>query len=208
MKLNDLTNKRFGKLTVVERVKNDAHGKTCYLCKCLCGNYTITTYGNLKYNHTSSCGCNRKENKSIGERNTTHGSSKTRLYRIWHTMKNRCYNCNSKRYNDYGSRGIEVCNEWLNDFSAFRDWSIQNGYQEHLTIDRINNDGNYEPNNCRWVSNVEQQNNKRNSVYIQYRGETKTLAQWSKILNKPYNTLRNRLQRGWSIEQAFGGETK
>lgn len=123
-----------------------------------------------------------------------HGLCKTRLYRIFGNIKQRCYYKNNKDYKNYGGRGIIVCDEWLKDFKKFYDWAINNGYQDGLTIDRINNDGNYEPSNCRWITKKAQSRNNRNNRIITYKGETHCLIEWSEILKIPYPTLRSRIQ--------------
>lgn len=134
--------------------------------------------------------------------------SRTRLYRIFDHMKQRCYNKHNTRYKDYGGRGIEVCNEWCNNFQVFSDWSMSNGYKEDLTIDRIDVNGNYEPSNCRWVDNVTQQNNKRNSVYLTYNGKSQTMAQWSRELGINRHTLNKRHQRGYTDTECLFGRVK
>ena len=118
-------------------------------------------------------------------------------------MKNRCYNQNCQNYSDYGGMGIKVCDEWLNDVTAFYNWAINNGYADNLTIDRINVNGNYEPNNCRWATDVEQANNRRNSHFLTYKNETHTLSEWSKITGICRGTLLMRLRRGLSAEQTL-----
>lgn len=136
-----------------------------------------------------------------------NGDSYTRLYTIWVDMKDRCFNKNGKAYRNYGQRNITVCDEWKHNFRSFKQWALSNGYTDKLTIDRINNDGNYEPSNCRWVDNIVQQNNKRNNHYITYKGETKTLSQWSKIIGIPKDTLRRRIVNlKWSIDKALTTE--
>ena len=146
-KLNDLTGQRFGRLTVLERTELK------WLCKCDCGNKKIVAGGHLVSGDTKSCGCLRIK----------HGMRNTRLYSIWHGMKERCYNTKHKFYKHYGGRGIKVCEEWKNDFQTFADWALSHGYADNLTIDRIDVNGNYEPSNCQWATNAEQQRNKRNS---------------------------------------------
>lgn len=140
-----------------------------------------------------------------------HSLSKTRLYRIWHHMKVRCNNPNFDHYEYYGGKGITVCDEWEHDFMAFRDWAIANGYSNNLTIDRINNDGNYEPGNCRWATQKEQANNKQQgdlssrgtNHMIAFHNEIHTMAQWSEITGIDQNTISERLRRGKSIERAL-----
>lgn len=132
--------------------------------------------------------------------------SKTKLYYIYHNIKTRCYNKKANNYKYYGAKGITVCDEWLNSFIAFQDWSYSNGYTEGqgLSIDRIDVNGNYEPSNCRWVDNKTQANNRTNNHYIMYKGKSKTLAQWSEELKINRQTLRDRIYRdGWAIDKAF-----
>lgn len=132
-----------------------------------------------------------------------HNMTHTRLYRTWCNMKGRCYRKTMKRYNMYGGRGIKVCDEWKKSFICFADWALTNGYQDNLTIDRIDVNGNYEPNNCRWVSNLEQQSNRTNNRFIKYKGETKTLSEWARLFNLKNKTLEKRINKGWSLEKAF-----
>lgn len=134
-----------------------------------------------------------------------HGLTGTRIYRIWSNMKRRCFNPNAEHYNRYGGRGITVCDEWKNDFMSFYNWSMENGYQEDLTIDRIDNDGNYEPLNCRWATNKEQENNRGSfNINVTYKGKTQTLMQWSEEIGIPFPTLRYRIvDSNWPIEDAF-----
>lgn len=126
-----------------------------------------------------------------------------RLYSIWYDMKRRCYNSKNKRYKNYGGAGITVCSEWLDSFQAFYDWSALNGYNDKLTIDRINRFGNYSPDNCRWATKFEQANNKSNNHWINYNGEIHTMMEWSKIIGINYSTLRRRVNAGWDIKKAF-----
>lgn len=194
----DLTGKKYNKLTVLKRVENK-NKQTMWLCQCDCGNKVIVSGGNLKNGHTTSCGCYSIQNKikRAKEKNPCykHGLYNTRLNRIWNSMKKRCYLKTHKAYKNYGGRGIKVCDEWLdkeNGFINFYHWAMSNGYKEDLTIDRIDTNGNYEPNNCRWATREEQQNNKRNNHYLEYGGEIHTLAEWSKKNKINYNTLLSR----------------
>lgn len=118
-------------------------------------------------------------------------------------MLNRCYNANHKYYNRYGGRGITVCDEWKNNFQAFYDWAISNGYRDDLTLDRKDNDNGYSPENCRWTTKKEQSNNRENNIVITYNGKTQTLSQWAEEIRIPYHKLLVRIKRGWSVERAF-----
>lgn len=133
-----------------------------------------------------------------------HGKRHTRLYTIYANIKTRCYNKKNIRYKLYGARGITMCEEWKNDFQSFYDWSMANGYREDLTIDRIDNNGNYEPSNCRWVTWRGQQNNRRNNHLIEFNGHAHTMAEWSRLIGIPYQTLVRRINvYGWSVERAL-----
>ena len=126
-----------------------------------------------------------------------------RLWSIYHGMKKRCYNENCKRYKDYGGRGIKICEKWLETFDNFADWAYKNGYAENLTIDRIDNNSDYCPENCRWITNKKQCNNTRRNINIEYKGETKTLTEWCEYLGLNYYTVQKRLKNGWNVEKAF-----
>lgn len=197
----NILGKRFGRLTVIERVNNDSRGGSRWLCKCECGNTKEVGYNNLSSGQVKSCGCLRRE--TSGNRNKTHGLSRTRLYNIYTHMIDRCYRKTDKRYNDYGGRGITVCEEWLSDFLNFYNWSINNGYEQSLSIDRINNNGNYEPTNCRWVTNKEQCRNYSRNVSLTYNNETHCLIEWSEILGISYHTIKRRYKKGLPIEQVL-----
>jgi hypothetical protein len=182
----DLTGKKFGRLLVVSQSTTSSPLK--WNCVCDCGKTSVVEGGKLKSGHTKSCGCLKHE--EARERMTKHGRRHTRIYRIWCAMKDRC-----ARQKHYFDRGITVCDEWLNDFQAFYDWAISHGYADDLTIDRIDVNGNYCPENCRWATTKEQQNNTRKNRLITYNGETNTLSEWAEKLEINYSTLRSRLNR-------------
>lgn len=200
-RLIDLTGRRFGRLTVVSRAENTKSGAVRWLCKCECGNTTVSMGQNLKKGKAQSCGCLAKEISSINNR--THGLRGTRLYKIWQGMKQRCHCPSSVHYERYGSRGITVCDEWRNDFKSFYDWAMANGYSDDLSIDRIDNDKGYFPENCRWASNKDQQSNLRSNRLLTLNGETHTLSEWASIKGVSKATICSRLKRGWSIEKAI-----
>ena len=190
----DLTGKRFNRLTVLESAGRTWQGKDLWRCRCDCGNETVVVGYNLKSGHTKTCGCLQGE--VLSKINTTHGHTGDRIYNIWRYMKDRCNNPNSDCYENYGGRGISVCIDWENNFQEFYDWSMQNGYRDDLSIDRINYNEGYSPENCRWATNLEQANNKRSNRYITYANVTHTQAEWARIFNMSQHVLRHRLDRG------------
>lgn len=202
MQKNNISGCRFGKLIVMKRAQNTKDGKTQWLCQCDCGNSKIIRKSDLITGKTKSCGCLRKEiTKNLGFNNKTHGKTNTRIYRIWQAMKSRCYYKKNIQYQNYGERGIKICDEWLdkgNGFINFYNWAINNGYKDNLTIDRRNVNGNYEPNNCRWTSMKTQENNRRNNHKINYDNKNYTVSQLSKKINIPKATLLWRINNGWN----------
>ena len=172
-----------------------------WLCKCDCGNEVRTSTTHLRKGHVKSCGCyshdlTSKRNKD----NARHGVSRTRLYREWAMMKQRCYKKEHKSYADYGGRGIKICDEWLVSDNFF-EWAISNGYADNLTIDRIDVNGNYEPSNCRWVTMKEQIRNRRNTVIVDYNGEKITLSELAENTGIPYHTIHWRYKIGKTIDE-------
>lgn len=200
LKSSDLTGKRFGRLVALKRIKSEPD-KTKWLCRCDCGKEIIVFTKNLTRNHTKSCGCYNVE-RAI-ETNTTHDMCGTRLYKIWQDMKRRCSSPSEKSFKDYGGRGITVCQEW-EEFEPFMKWALTVGYKDDLTIDRINVNGNYEPDNCKWSTLKEQARNKRNNFMVAYQGRIQPLAAWCEELNLGYDKTYARIKKyKWSIEEAF-----
>lgn len=208
-KFKDLTGQKFGRLTVIERAGNDKRCNATWKCVCSCSQKTerIVPGVDLISGHTRSCGCLNSE--LITLRNLKHGKRGTRLYTIWASMKKRCYNPKDVSYKNYGGRGITVCDEWKNDFKAFYNWAIDNGYKDNLSIDRIYNEKSYFPSNCRFATRKEQNNNQRSNHLITYKGRTQNLKQWADELELNYDTLRHRINTyNWSIEKALNTPVK
>ena len=204
----DITGNKYGNLTVLRLFRRNK-GRLKWLCQCDCGNEIIVIGNNLKNGHTQSCGCYMK--KRITETHTKHGDRKTRLYGIWTGIKSRCFNKNCSSYKNYGGRGISVCKEWLGSdgYIYFKEWALDNGYSDDYSIDRINVDKDYSPDNCRWVDNSTQANNTRQNRYLTINGETKTLAEWSRITGVKSGTIRYRIENGgMSPKEAINAKIK
>ncbi|HSW35847.1 MAG TPA: hypothetical protein VLH18_04500 [Candidatus Limnocylindrales bacterium] len=189
----------FGRLTIVEELEKKNHNRQ-FLCKCECGAKTTVDSSKLISKNTQSCGCLKRE--IMANKNRTHGKSKTPLYSVWNSMKGRCYNPSDAGFRDYGGRGITVCGEWQ-EFEPFMEWALKSGYRKGLTIERVDNNGNYEPQNCKWIPRSEQSANRRTNRYLKFRGNLKTMAQWSRDLGINYDTLKDRLNNGWPVERAL-----
>lgn len=200
----NLSGRRFGKLTVVEMAEPyhspGGYKATNWRCVCDCGKHTIVRTCNLRNGKSLSCGCLRVESPN----RKTHGQNGTRLYGVWKSIRQRCKNPSSSSYEDYGGRGIQICAEWDHDFNLFYEWSLANGYQKGLTIDRIDNNGDYAPSNCRWTTLSVQGNNTRRNHFITYNGETLTVAQWAEKTGIKYHKLKDRINKlGWTAEKAL-----
>lgn len=201
-KKKDITGVRFGKLVAIcfdSEYRYPGGSRTeRWLCKCDCGNTVSVLRKGLLSGNTKSCGCSISEINR--KRLTVHGGKGTKLYEVWCSIKGRCYNGKNRAFKHYGARGIAMCDEWRVNYASFRKWSYSNGYAEGLTIDRINVNGNYEPDNCRWVDMTVQANNRTNSIEITYNGETHTCSEWARITGINYDTLNNRYHAGMSPE--------
>lgn len=202
--VQDIVGNRYGRLVVTEFSHlSDDRKRTYWKCKCDCGAEITTRGDGLKSGHTNSCGCYNRDLVSQTKGATTHGLSDGRIYGIYSGMIQRCYNPNNTSYKRYGGRGITICQEWLDDFMNFYNWSMANGYQDDLSIDRIDFNGNYEPSNCRWATSQEQSNNTSRNLYITYKGETKSLKQWCNDLDIPYKTAHYKIRKGFAPENVF-----
>lgn len=201
-KFKDFSGNKINHLTAIRYVGKSKTGRAYYEWKCDCGNITIAQYSNVISGNTISCGCEGK--KIIKKRNKKHGHSRSHLYKIYYHMRYRCYNPNKDNYKDYGGRGIYVCDEWMdpiNGFMNFYNWSMNNGYQKGLSIDRIDNDGPYAPWNCRWVTSKVQSNNTRSNHNITYKKYTYTISQWADICGLTQDAIIGRLKNGWDTEK-------
>ena len=198
----DLTGKRFGRLIVL-KLSNTQIPKANrrWDCICDCGNEVTTVGSNLVTGHTKSCGCLNIE--AARNRKLVHGKTNTKIHSVWNEMKQRCNNPNAGKFPQYGGRGISVCKEWSDNFLSFFSWATENGYKEGLSIDRINPDGNYEPDNCRWTTNKVQCNNKTNNRIYEIDGLSYTLQQLADISGINNGTIRSRLKRGWDIKKSI-----
>lgn len=206
---NDLSGKRFGRLVVINRapdnVSASGYRTAMWNCVCDCGNNATVRGKSLTGGATMSCGCLRSDRSRLSV--TKHGGYGTRLYAIWISMRQRCLNKNNSAYKNYGGRGITICDEW-NDFSSFKKWAEDSGYDDSAnrgtcTLDRIDVNGNYTPDNCRWTTMREQSNNRRNSIELYFMGKTMTISDWAKELGVKYCTLWKRYKAGLDITKVL-----
>lgn len=209
IKDEDMIGKRFGRLVVIQRAKDYVTPKgihyDSWLCKCDCSSTKNILGENLRRGKSKSCGCMVRKKLENGL-HTTHGQSHTKLNDTWYHMKSRCYNKNDVAYHNYGGRGITVCDEWIgeNGFINFYNWAITNGHSDDLSLDRIDNNGGYSPENCRWATKKEQARNRRSNRYLPYNGVTKLISDWSYEVGISQKTISDRIDKfGWSIERAL-----
>ena len=195
----NLTGEKFGRLTVIgvsRKVESGNRERYYWRCKCDCGNEKEVRTDCLTSGLVKSCGCLKKDQDKINlTKYHKHKLSHTKLWDTYYGMKSRCYDKTDKRYSDYGGRGIEICPEWLENFENFVSWSLENGFDDNLQIDRIDNDSGYSPQNCRWVSIKENCRNRRSNVMIEYQGKMITLVELSEILNIPYKTAYSKYRK-------------
>lgn len=199
-KLN-LQGQRFGKLLVLN--EDGRYGtNVLWRCRCDCGNEVRVRANSLMSGNTTTCGCGRIE--AI----TSHGMTDTQLFNAWRGMKRRCQANNDRCFDDYRGRGITVCEEWANDFESFKAWALANGYENkpRISLDRIDNDKGYSPDNCRWVTAKEQGRNRRSNVFLEYNGERHCLAEWAEKLGIDPRTIGYRYRAGWSVQEILYGK--
>ena len=203
----ELIGERFGKLVVLEESGKNKKKEILWLCQCDCGNKTLVPTYSLTSGNTKSCGCIKGCHEKHG---AYKGGKVERLYRVWLRMKTRCSNPNVQEYRNYGGRGIRVCEEWSKSYASFREWALENGYnpnakQGECTIDRIDNNKGYCPENCVWDSMKDQSINRRCNVFLTINGERMTVSEASKKYGVPYDTLLARHHNGWTDEDAVMG---
>lgn len=193
--LDSLIGKKFNMLTIVSYKKKGKNNNNYFVCKCDCGNITEIRSNHVLNDNQYSCGCIKTKyaDRVIGNA----------IYDTWNRMMHRCYDVRHHKYPRYGARGIKICDEWKNNYDNFYKWSLDNNFQLGLSIDRIDNNGDYEPSNCRWATRKQQMRNTSRNRYITYKGETHSLAEWCEILNVKYRTASTRLYRGKSLDQVF-----
>lgn len=201
----EITGKIFNRLTVVKYSHTQAYSDV-YFCTCSCGNTCLAKGYLLISGKKKSCGCLKRENdlnRSLKAKERRLKDPAYRLIKVWKSMKYRCYNPKSIGYHRYGGRGIKVCDEWFENSKNFLKWAIDNGYKFGLEIDRINNNGNYEPSNCRWATSSQNSNNRSTNVMISFNGYNLNIKQWSEKTGFNCSLIRERLARGWSVEDCL-----
>lgn len=203
----DYIGRKFNNLTVVsyDKDKSLIKKQRFWMCRCDCGNSDLISVSGHKLTHNKVTRCYDCARKAATENRKTHGMKYTRMYSVWGGIKERCLNENAPDYYRYGGRGIKICKEWEEDFVSFYDWAMKNEYSDNLTIDRIDVDGNYEPDNCRWATLKEQARNKRDTIYIEVNGEDWVLLDYLESIGRieEYDKIRSRISRNWSLEESF-----
>lgn len=205
MRKLDLSGQRFGKLVAYKEAGHNKEGRTMWQCKCDCGGEKTATTHDLRCGNTRSCGCIQREISSW-----KFGIPHKKLTHVYNGMKRRCYSKTEKNYEDYGGRGIKICDEWMgeNGREKFVVWALENGYREGLTIERINVDGDYSPDNCCWIEHALQAKNKRNTIHVEYNGITMCLKDAARASGMSWGTLYQRVKNGWPNEHLFDAPYK
>lgn len=199
----NMIGRTYGRLTVIERSSNDKQGNAQWLCRCECGRQKVVRGGSLRQGRIRSCGCLLSESSKdrMSALVTKHGMRGAKLYGVYSSMIERCSSPKCKGFHNYGGRGIAVCDEWKDNRQSFFDWAFENGYEEGLQLDRIDNNGNYCPENCRWVTRKVNCNNTRKNVSLEYNGETHTLSEWADILCINRSTIFSRHRAGKPVDE-------
>jgi hypothetical protein len=209
-KIIHVAGEKFGRWEIIEEAGRNKHGVVLWKCKCECGTIRNVPGNALRTGNSTSCGCINAE--FLHNLAFKHGFSKTDLSSVYSNMRQRCYNNKHPKFLTYGARGIKICKEWLTNPTSFYNWAINSGYKKGLTLDRIDNNNNYKPDNCRWVTKKTQQNNMRTNRIITYGNKTQSLSQWATDLGLHPTSLSHRLQSGWTEEEAVsiprGGKRK
>lgn len=197
----NMVGKRFEGCVVISREGSNKDKKATWRCVCKCGKEFVTTGKSIRLKLIKSCGCLKISRiKEVGFKNKTHGETKTRLYNIWHGMKKRCRTKSDTSFKYYGGKGISVCDEWESSYEVFRDWANANGYEDNLTLDRLDNNGDYSPENCKWSDLYEQARNRSNNVRVDFKGENMTLSQVAENLGISTSLLQYRINRGLNYD--------
>lgn len=204
----DMTGKKYGRLTAIKRVESALDIRPVWLFRCECGNTHIARGNDVRSGRIKSCGCLHRENAIdklplMHDANTIHGQARTAIYRIWCGMKGRCYTKSNTSYPRYGEKGITVCEEWIDNPESFIEWALATGYKKGLSIDRIDGTKGYSPDNCRFITQLEQMRNISSNVKITVNGVTQVLADWSKQTGIHRDTIEARIKRGMSPEEAM-----
>lgn len=201
-RLIDMTGKKFGGCLVLGREGTNKDRKATWECRCFCGKIFVAVGKDIRNRSTKSCGCLKtKVIRDVGLKRKTHGETKSRLYNIWRGMKKRCYIPGDTSYKYYGAKGIKVCKEWLGSYESFRDWALKNGYKEHLTLDRIESDKDYTPDNCRWADWKTQERNRSNNVFVTFKDKKMTLSQVAEEIGESREMVGYRHKHGIDFEQ-------
>lgn len=190
---------RYGNLTILKEVKNQKTRR--FVCRCDCGKYTVKRGDTMRNGSAKSCGCLQIKNSL--DAHLKHGFGNHPLYKVWNTIKQRCFSVKRRDFHRYGGRGISICKEWADDFNTFYKWAVYSGYDKGLTIERKDNDGPYSPDNCIWADRTQQANNRRTNRVVFFEGNYLTIAQWSRLFNINQHALRQRIDSGWPIEKAL-----
>lgn len=200
--LHNLQGNRYGKLTVIKYYGISDKNQIYWFCKCECGKGVYVKTADLMNGTRKSCGCMQLE---IGHKNYRYGCRTNRLYTIWRGIKARCLNANAPNYTYYGGRGISICDEWLHSFDLFQSWALNNGYSNELTIDRVDVNGNYCPENCKWSTVTQQNNNKRNNRYLTINGRIQTLSEWCREYRADRDKVKTNMKKYSLIESLKRG---